>query len=446
MALNETASSKPKAKPKAKPYDPYAPAYPTAAAMANAAGRRADQDIAGLVASLPTEARLQGDSAAQRADLDALSQALSRQLQGNQLATVNMAGAVPTLATQAFGDATQGANSAIIGAGGQAVGGVPKGLGVVAALGAQMSNALGGGVQAAQRQGQLDQQASIRSLDQALKDRAAKAFEIRAQRPKLVGDYLSGFQDDALQRAVARGNEELAYSTLGLNRDKAQADALNDAQRLAQDQSQFDAKQASTAAKTADASRLAWAEYRRKRDADRKRGTSTPDKERRDILLKAADLARTGRAGTTTVETPGSPESTRTTGQTKYSIVVSWMVPSTDGISPPVPGSKTMTITAPNWETARKQAESAYGQYAQVSASKTGETPVTEKVAAVPGTSQDKRVQTDDQVRGDVYNFLRLAGFSGAEAARYAKQIVPEARASGGGSQGPPTQADAGDR
>lgn len=446
--------------PKAKPYDPLSPLFPTLPAARGEAGRRADADVAagmGAVnAEFGTPATIQHRYARQGADIGALSAALAKQLQGNQLATVNMAGAVPGLMQSAYGNATQGAAGAAIAAGGQAgsIPGQAQGLGLTAQLGANLANSLMGGVQAAQSRGTLDQKANLNAMGDALTERANEAMKIKSQRGSLQNTYLKDILDSDFQRGAAGDNSRLGYSSLGLDREKmligAQMDQANldqrassDAAKLAQDRAEFDWRRGLDQAKLKQAQQKIDLDLKKleQQVAKGKIPAAQAKTRRRDAITRSAtSLVRQLRSQTTTEG--GSPATTRPTGQYKYTFTINWMEPGETAIDRPTPKNKPFTVTTTSPEEAKRQVEAAFGNLPQMTPNMVGDpVPVTEKVPAVAGTKGQK--YTDDRIRGEVFNLYRAYGFPPDVARSWANRLVP---GGGSGRSGPPVQADAGDR
>jgi hypothetical protein len=191
-----------KKKPKRVSYNPLQP-YGTHSLewLTSQANARARTDANAAIAALPSSSFYTQSA-----------QQLGNALKGIQDQQTGVAAAGGDLYSQAFRNASQPANRAIMVAGGQANPGASE-TSLVSALGATMAQALAGGQNAAIARGRND-----------VLDRAQQVSAIKVKQQSAANDYLKQEKDTALQAAVANFNNTLAQQQFGLQASNTAAD------------------------------------------------------------------------------------------------------------------------------------------------------------------------------------------------------------------------------
>lgn len=428
--------------PAQTPFNPFQPMYPTIEGMQQAAQRQAidavNYGMAGVDREFGTPGQIRSRVMQRGADIGELGAALNRLLMSNQQAAAQGAAATPGLAQGAYNQATQGSNAMLASLGAAPT--AAQGLGVVGQMGGDVAAALQGGVQAAAQRTNLDQQANLRGLDELLRERAAAAFEVQSQRPTLENEFFNQIADRSFQQATAGDNSLLAWESLGLDKTQAQQDYMLGQAKLRQDAANdaanldlkrdslnslnaYRQQQITNAKQRIDLDRRKWQQQvaQGKITAE-----AAKTKERGAMLREGQKLIRDLRAQMS--ETPGAAGGEQPTGQSNFTVTVSYMEPNPknppgSNIYPPTPKTTTTTVQAASWAEAQQKLQQTYGHYGpDVRFSNMGEEPITRDVPGSAGGKQ--RAWTDDQIQGELYNLYRSYGLSAAEAGRLARQAL----------------------
>lgn len=384
-------------------YDPMAPWTMTLAQMQRAAHNSAYRNILAQIAGLQTEAQLRAQANRQISGLNNISGALAAGIGQNNAAYQHFASGV----TGGFGNAVQ----AGIGAGNNALaalGQAPtetQGSNLLATMGANMAGALQGAQNAATASGAVYSRAALNALQDQINQRNQKVAGIRGQLGALQDQQLATLKQEALARATAKANSDIANAQFGLKQQAAAATAQHQA-----NQDQAAADRNSIAASTADAKlKQDWAKFQASLAA--KYGTSSSGKagtaNRAKYLKDVRDYIARQQKAMQTVTQPGN-------GQKTYTIIVT------------VPGSATQPaaryvehITADSGTRAHDIVAKMYpaSAYPDVTYTPNG-------VSTPAATKKNVRLYNDHQIYSAAIHSLIANGFSRAAATKYVRGIM----------------------